>query len=452
MSVLPEVQMGAQLSRRLRLVSVALITLMLASCATSGGDKTISGGRRAFEGTELRVLLKEGYEIDAIKRFLPQFEEATGIDVRLEVYDEPTARAKFVLDSISKTGTYDVTSASFWNLPEFVRPQWLQPLDEYIKQAPDPWLNLDDIPEGARRSMTIDGKLYAIPHTIISGLFYYRKDILAKHGIKPPQTTDQILAAAEQLAKAEPNMIPFTARGAPTFATLGTELGWAYGYGALLFDKENRPHATDPQMRRATEDFVRLMREYGPDDAASLTFTQAGENFSSGKAAMMFDTSGFGTIFENPKLSKVAGRIGYTLPKGPAGKTLQWLYNEGLAIPADAKHKNAAWLFLQWRVSRDTTMQELLQLGRTDVPNLHVLGSPEYKEYAKKHNVEAFTSILPASWASATTEHWPFSPQFAQIGDIFCAEVSGAIAGSKDVGEALASAQRQLEQITQSAQ
>jgi ABC-type glycerol-3-phosphate transport system substrate-binding protein len=434
-----------------RLISIAICVLLLAGCSSAAGDGAIRGGRQAFSGTKLRVLLKEGYEIDAIKRFLPEFERATGIDVRLEVYDEPTARSKFVLDAISKTGTYDVTSASFWNLPEFVRPQWLQPLDDYIERAHDPWLNLDDIPEGARKSMTIDGQLYAIPHTIISGLFYYRKDILAKHGIDPPETTAEILAAARRLAREEPDMVPFAARGAASFASLGTDLGWAYGYGALLFDEEGQPHADDPKMRQAMQDFVTLIRDYGPDDAASLTFTQAGESFSSGRAAMIFETSGFGTIFENPKLSKVAGKIGYTLPKGPDGKTLQWLYNEGLAIPAESRNKNAAWLFLQWRVSRQTTMKELLELGRTDVPNLHVLGSPEYKRYAREHNVEAFTSILPASWASATTEHWPFSPQFAQIGDIFSAEISGAIAGSKDVPAALSSAQDQLERITVSA-
>jgi spermidine/putrescine-binding protein len=75
-----------------RLISIAICVLLLAGCSSAAGDGAIRGGREAFSGTKLRVLLKEGYEIDAIKRFLPEFERATGIDVRLEVYDEPTAR------------------------------------------------------------------------------------------------------------------------------------------------------------------------------------------------------------------------------------------------------------------------------------------------------------------------------------------------------------------------
>src|SRR3712207_6850016 len=71
---------------------------------------------------------------------------------------------------------------------------------------------------------------------------------------------------------------------------------------------------------RSMSDLMTLMQDYGPEDAASLTFTQAGEKFSTGNAAMMFDTTGFGGIFEDPELSEVAGKVGFSLPKGPAGK------------------------------------------------------------------------------------------------------------------------------------
>lgn len=426
--------------------------LALTGCAGGGGaDTAPKGGRTAFEGTELRVLLKEGYEIEAIQEFKGDFEQATGIKVQLEVYDEPTARQKLVLDATSNTGTYDITSASFWNIPEYVKAGWLEPLDPYLEQAKDEWLHPEDIPDGAMEAMTVDGELYALPHTIIGGMFFYRKDVFQELGLDAPETTADILEAAEVIKRERPDLIPFTARGAATFASLGTELGWAYGYGAILFDEENQPHATDPKMVAAMEDFVTLMRDYGPPDAATLTFTQAGEKFSSGQAAMMFDTSGFGTIFEDPEQSQVAGKVGYSLPTGPADQPLQWLYNEGLAITAGSENKNAAWLFLQWRMSRETTMKELTELGRTDVPSLYVLSSPEYARYAKEHDVEDFTALLSKSWEGATAEHWPFYAEFAKIGDTFTKEISAAIAGSQSVEQALAAAQEQLTRIMQDA-
>ncbi|WP_157943894.1 ABC transporter substrate-binding protein [Blastococcus atacamensis] len=431
--------------------SLLAAALVASACGGSDAEQAPAAGRESFEGTELRVLLKEGYEIEAIQEFLPEFEEATGIEVELEVYDEPTARQKLVLDATSGTGTYDVTSLSFWNVPEFVKAGWVEPLDAYIEDAKDEWLTIEDIPPSALDSMTVDDKLYALPHTILGGMFFYRADVFEELGLQPPQTTDEILAAAEVIAEKRPDLIPFTGRGAPTFASLGTELGWAHGYGALLFDEDGTPQADSPEMTEAMTDFVTLMRDYGPEDAASLTFTEASERFSSGQAAMTFDTSGFGTIFEDPGQSKVAGNVGYTLPTGPAGNHLQWLYNEGLAVTSGSENKNAAWLFLQWRVSRDTTMKELTELGRTDVPNLHVLASPEYAQYAEENGLVDFTEKLQETWKNSTAEHWPFYPEFAKIGDTFSAQISSAIADSMSVEESLETAQTELTSIMESA-
>lgn len=436
------------------LALVGVVSLALAACGGAEQEPSATaaaeGDIRAYEGTELNLLLKEGYEIEAIQEFIGDFEEETGIAVNMEVYDEPTARQQFVLDSTSGTGAYDVTSASFWNMPEFVRAGWLEPLNPYLDNATE-WLDMDAIPEGALESMTIEGDLYALPHTIIGGMFFYRSDLFEEAGIEPPQTTDEILAAAEQLSDEGIDESPFVARGAPTFATLGTLLGWAYGYDAILFDEDGHPQANSPEMVQAMEDFVTLMRDHGPADAPSLTFTQAGEVFSSGNAAMMFDTSGFGTVFENPDQSQVAGKIGFTQPVGPAGKPLQWLYNEGLAISANSKNKEAAWLFLQWRMSEEVTTRELLEIGRTDVPNLDVLGSETYAEYAEENNLTDFTNILTESWDNATAEHWPFYPEFAEIGDTFAAAISSVIAGSAEVKPALDQVQGELEQLMQRA-
>ncbi len=440
----------------------AASALLLAACAgettTTGGtsgaggtSEAASGDRQQFAGSTLRLLLKEGYEIEAIQAYYGEFEEATGINVEIEVYDEPTARQRLVLDATAGTGAYDITSGSFWNMPEFVKAGWLEPLDDYVANKADDWLVFSDIPTGAIESMTIDGELYALPHTIIGGMFFYRTDVFDELGLSAPQNTDDILAAAQVISEQRPDLIPFSGRGAPTFASLGTLLGWAYGYGALLFDENNNPQATSPEMVQAMEDFVTMMKDYGAADAATLTFTQAGERFSSGSAAMMFDTSGFGTIFESQAQSQVAGQVGYSLPVGPAGNNLQWLYNEGLAITANSGNKDAAWLFLQWRMGRDITTKELLELDRTDVPNLNVLGGTDYAAYMAENNLEDFAVALQDSWKMTTAEHWPFYPEFAAIGDTFAAEMSNAIAGSKSVTAALESAQSELVRIMQEA-
>jgi len=198
-------------------------------------------------------------------------------------------------------------------------------------------------------------------------------------------------------------------------------------------------------------DLMTLMQDYGPEDAASLTFTQAGEKFSGGNAAMMFDTTGFGGIFEDPELSKVAGKVGFSLPTGPAGNPLQWTYLEGLGISAYSQNKDLAWMFLQWRMSDETTRKEALELGRFDVPNTKVLQSDAYAKLAKKKGVSDYTQKLPQAWNNITLEHWPFVPEFAKIGDTFMQQVSSAIAGGQTAEEAMKAAQPKLEAISKDA-
>jgi ABC-type glycerol-3-phosphate transport system substrate-binding protein len=433
----------------------SVYVLGLAGCGGGGGSASGPQGgapdRRAFEGDTLKLLFKEGYEIEAIQEYKGDFEKATGTNVEIEVYDEPTARQKFILDSNSKTGTYDVTSVSFWNLPEYHRAGYLEPLDAWVAKARDPWLDPKAIPETAMDVMSVDGELYALPHTIIGGMLFYRKDLFDKHGIEPPQTTGEILSAAKELKEAEPSISPFTGRGAPTFASLGTWLGWTWGYGAKLYDDDMCPHATDPEFTKGMSDLMTLMQDYGPADAASLTFTQAGEKFSSGNAAMMFDTTGFGGIFEDPEQSQVAGKVGFSLPKGPAGNPLQWTYLEGLGISAYSKNKDLAWLFLQWRMSEETTRKEALELGRFDVPNLSVLNSDAYAKYVKEKGISDYTQKLPESWENITLEHWPFVPEFAKIGDTFMQQVSSAIAGGQTADQAMQAVQPKLEKISKDA-
>jgi ABC-type glycerol-3-phosphate transport system substrate-binding protein len=441
----------------LRASGGALASVYLLGLAGCGGQGTSSGPQggppdhHAFEGDTLKLLLKEGYEIEAIQKYKGDFEQATGTTVETEVYDEPTARQKFILDSNSKTGTYDITSVSFWNLPEYHRASYLEPLDAWIAKARDPWLDPKAIPKTAMNVMSVDGQLYALPHTIIGGMLFYRKDLFEKHGIKPPQTTADVLSAAKKLKEAEPSISPFTGRGAPTFASLGTWLGWTWGYGAKLYDDNLCPHATDPKFVQGMSDLLTLMQDYGPEDAASLTFTQAGEKFSSGNAAMMFDTTGFGGIFEDPELSKVAGKVGFSLPKGPAGNPLQWTYLEGLGISAYSQNKDLAWLFLQWRMSNETTRKEALELGRYDVPNLNVLHSDEYAKLTKKKGVSDYTEKLPQAWENITLEHWPFVPEFAKIGDTFMQQVSSAISSGQTAEQAMQAVQPKLDGISKDA-
>lgn len=422
--------------------------MLVLSILISGVSLAENNSRRRFEGTTLNVLLKEGYEIEVMQKYYKDFEEATGIKVNLEVYDEPTTRQKYILDVTSKTGFYDVTATSFWYFPEYQMNGWLAPIDEFmINNADSEWFKAEDIPQSALDTFAMGGIHYCMPQTIISGMYYYRKDIFEKHGLEVPKTTEDIIAVLPKLAELEPELLGITARGAANFASLGTYLGWAWSYGAQLIGEDYSVHANDPVMVDAITDLVNLIKNYSSADAPSLNFIMMAEKYQSGNCCMFFDTSGHGSAIEDPSQSVVNGKTGYAIINGPANRALQWIYMEGLGINAYSKNKEAAWLFLQWRMSRETTMKELKELSRTDVPNLYILNSDDYKKYAEDKGITEYTTLLQESWEIADIKYWPFIPEFVEIGDAFMIEISSALAGGQDVETALNNAQVNIELI-----
>ena len=51
------------------------------------------------------------------------------------------------------------------------------------------------------------------------------------------------------------------------------------------------------------------MKDYGPKDAATMTWSTMGQMFVKGGAAMNFDMSGFPSYYMNPEVSKVAKNV-----------------------------------------------------------------------------------------------------------------------------------------------
>src|SRR4030095_10697782 len=97
------------------------------------------------------------------------------------------------------------------------------------------------------RSPYETGTLYALPYVGNSQLFFYRKDIFAKHNLKEPATWPDVLAAAKAIQSAEPP----TASGAKTYgyvmraaqgnAAVADFMPIFWAFGGEMFDSQGRP-------------------------------------------------------------------------------------------------------------------------------------------------------------------------------------------------------------------
>jgi multiple sugar transport system substrate-binding protein len=435
---------------KMTLISLLALMMVFASACSkdTGADSNTASSEdsKGFEGTTLNVLIKTGYESEAITAYEEDFEEETGIELEIEVVDEPTLRKKFVLDSTSQTGAYDVVATQFWYMPEYIQGQFLEPLDTLIKDKPSEWLAADDISDGLKETFKdADGKLYSLPVSASSGVLMYRKDLFEKYGIDAPKTTENVLEVAKALKDKLPkDIVPFVGRGESSSGSFGSSAGWAWAYGASVLDKEGNVTVASPEMKQAISDWVTLMKDYGPEDASAMGWDTMSEMFRQGKAAMNFDMSGFPSVYTDPSVSSVADNVGVAIVSGPSNETAQWVYAEGLGISKYSKNKDAAWLFLQWRTSLDVAKQEATDGLRIDFPLDSIYETNEFKNATESLD---FAGELPKIMGSFNSAYWPNVVEFDKLGQEFQKEISLAIEGKQDVDTALSNAQANVEAV-----
>lgn len=433
-------------------VMLVLVLVFVAACGgtddvgddDSGSDDPL----RQFAGETLNVLIKTGQESAGIIEFYEEFQEATGITINLEVVDEPTLRNRIVLDATGGTGAYDVLAGQFWYMPEFVRAGAFEPLDNFISDESkrvDRWFSVDDVPTALVDVYRLDGKVYALPVSASGGAIIYRTDLFEEYGIAVPQTTDDVMKAAQVLAEKLPEGVtPFSGRGSSLPASFGSTVGWAWAYGARILDDDGNVTVNTPEMLQAMNDWVTLMRDYGPKDASAIGWELLSEAFRYGGVAMTFDMTGMPTYFSLPEASQVHEYVGVTLITGPAGNYGQWAYNEGIGISSSSTKKDAAWLFLQWRTSLEVRKMEAEAGVCYDFPQVSTYDSPEFINNTKHLR---FADYFPEIMESIDGTYWPYIEEFEAVAQAIQEEISLAIAGNQSVEDALQKAEARAKTV-----
>lgn len=197
---------------------------------------------------------------------------------------------------------------------------------------------------------TVDGKLLGMPWFTDAGLLFYRKDLLEKYGVKPPQTWDELAAGAKKIMDGERAAGSVDFQGfvfqAKAYEGLTCDaLEWVHSYGGgEIVDKAGNITINNPQAAKALDAAASWIGTIAPNGVLNYGEEDARGVWQNGKAAFMRNWPyawSLGQAADSP----IKGKIGVAaLPAGtgPGAKKAATLGGWQLAVNKYSKNVDAA--------------------------------------------------------------------------------------------------------------
>lgn len=334
---------------------------------------------KKFAGTEISIVWEAGLQsLDPLNYSGPKFEQLTGIKVK--VVEVPTDQmfTKILQDFRSGAGAYDALNVIPSWMPDLVRAGALEPLDAMVEQYGYAEELQDIAPAYRDNQMKVDGKIYGFPDDGDVMLLYYRKDIFedakmkeefkAKLGydLAPPTDWKQFAEIGQFITD---KMAPKTYgagffRAAPYPHYMFQERFRMEG--GKFFDAESMKSTVNSAVGLKVFQGMLAENKFMPPGVEQWNFVDNLANFLQGATAMTISwppygrwAAGYGSNEEAlnwvPK-TQVAGKVGYAL--NPLGRP-ELGVGFALSVSSTSKNKEAAYLFIQWLNSKQTSLERV---------------------------------------------------------------------------------------------
>ena len=360
-------------------VSLLAISPRIAFAQAKNAAETAVAAAKQFGGTEISIVWEAGLQsLDPLNYSGPKWEELTGIKVN--VVEVPTDQmfTKIMQDFRSGAAAYDALNVIPSWMPDLVRAGALEQLDPFVQKYSYADELQDIAPAYRDNQMKVDGKIYGFPDDGDVMLLYYRKDIFedptmqadfkAKFGymLAPPTDWKQFAEIGQFI----------TDKMAPT--TYGAGFFRAAPYPQYMFQERFRTEGGkffDAGTMTATVNsdvglkvFNGMLAEnkFMPPGVEQWNFVDNLASFLQGQTAMTISwppygrwAAGYGLDQEAlnwvPK-SQIAGKVGYAV--NPLGRP-ELGVGFALAVSSTSKNKEAAYLFIQWLNSKQTSLERV---------------------------------------------------------------------------------------------
>lgn len=422
------------------------------------GAPAIASGKLGFAGgLDILVLDDPAYSIG--KPLRRELSYLMGGQVRFHEASIDTLRDKILSNSQRETSKYDVVAVDLPMIAEFAARGVLAELDDV---ASDSRVNRTDFVSAAWRGTFSADRQYGIPILINPQLLFCRKDLFAGSNLPPPQTTDDVLAAAKALhdpARGQYGISWTGARGGPigqAFIHFLADFGQPVfqfarsvgGFQTSRFSDQSLKPQIETDCGHLAAQFMVDLLEVSAPDVLSTGWDGQVALLRAGKVAMAYEwasraaqLTGLPSGVELDFLPHPTGEIS---GEGQPRSNMAPIGGFAFSIPKNIapSRLRMAWNAIEW-MSSPEIIKLLVQHGGHVTPRISVGADPAVRQ------LSPMISAVDQMARRGQIRLWPRPPVagYSAVVAILGDEIHDMLSGKQSISQALGRAQERAEQI-----
>jgi multiple sugar transport system substrate-binding protein len=415
--------------RRTTLAALALVAALAAGPALA--DTTL----RVFSGGS-------GQRPDLMRQLFDQYQAKNpGVKIEIETGGATSELQRQYLSTVlnAKDSAIDAFLIDVVNPAQYYGSGWVEPLNAYLgepTQVLAPYL-----PVYASANV-VDGKIAALPAFADSMFMYFRRDLLAKHGVAEPKTWDELAAASKKILAAEgkPNLQGLSIQGAPIEGAVCTFLLPYWSQGKAFNDAAGKMTLDKAAAAKGLQTWLGLVDQgVMKKNIAEVKTGDTVNEFEAGQVVFAINWGFAWNRFQTDKESTVVGKVGVMpLPAMAGGKSATCIGGWQWAVSAFSKNKAEAAKLLRFMSSPEASKFLAIQ------------GSllPVYPQvYADADVVKAVPWFKDAAAVVIAGQARPKSERYGEVSDVIRTTTSAVLARTKTPAEGVDEIENRLRRV-----
>jgi len=372
------------------------------------------------------------------KVMISQFEQEHP-NIRIEIVEGPNA-TNLIEDLYTSAfllgdSPYDLVNMDVIWTPKFAAAGWLVDLTDRVTPEQLSAFSEVDV-EGGK----YEDRLYRMPLRSDAGVLYYRKDLLEKNGLQPPETFDQLMQESKQLQQNGDVNWGYVWQGRQYEGLAAMFVEVLQGFGGFWVNPDTLEVGLDRPETIQAINWLRSTVSEGISPPGVTTYQEEETRrfFQSGESAFLRSWP-YVWPLANAEGSELKGKIGIKPMVHAAGQQSgACLGGWGLAISKSSRHQQEAWTAIQYLSGAEPQRRYIMEAGY--VPSRKELFTDpqvvqEYPHYPQLLEIVGTAVLRP-----------PIA-QYAQASDILQRYLSAALTGRMSPEEAMRAAGSETQRL-----